>query len=1086
MKVLLKRFILITAVFILTTMPSSWAQDRVQNLEAGHSLLTNFLPASYNAEPQNWAFVEDNRGIIYVGNGSGILEYDGITWKQLSLPNRTLVRSLACDASGSIWVGGKGELGYLAADDQGSNAFVSLKNKVPEEYSDFLDVWNTFATDEGIYFNTTIAIFRWDGSTMKAWPPQTNFHMAFVVAGTFYVRQFGVGLMRMEGSGNSEELRLIPGGERFSDTRVYAMLPFDEERILIGTREENLFLYDGAKVKAFTTEADHLLTDGGIYQPGVVLPNDRFGLGTFSQGLVVIDRLGKLVEHVNNETGLQDNTIFYAYADRSANVWLGMDKGIARVEVGSQFTRFDAQAGLPSTVASMARHDGKLFVGEVNGVKRLDPANKAFLSIESPLTQVFSMLPVAGELLATGSNEGVFGIVGDRVNPVRISVSSDYRAISIHQWSKNPDIVVVGLTDGMALLRRSPDGWIDEGRVPDLGIDAWTIAEGMNGEIWSGSESSYVSRISLPEDADVKGIELDEIEVRIFGQDDGLAGGNLRAYRVGNKVYITALGEAVYSFDEATQRFSEDSIFQGASSGHPLAYFQLREDSEDNVWIASTYGAPVLAHPQEDGSYTFEILRQFQQKRIVDVYPDEDGIVWLMGEDELIRYEVKTAIEPESFPTPLIRQVLLGENDILYGGRGEPVATEIAYSRSEAIRFSFATPGESVQPRFRTQLEGFDKEISNWSAVSERSYTHLPPRDYRFRVEAEGSGETIYQFAVLPPLYQTWWARIAYAIAAFLFVFLVVRWRTANLKKRQKELVSEVRNATKEIRTQKEEVETQRDLVIVQKREITDSINYAQRIQTAVLPNQEYMDAIMPEYFVLFKPRDIVSGDFYWVKEVHDHLVIVGADCTGHGVPGAFMSMLGITLLNGIIGDNCFDAPSAILEQLRLKIKELLVQEGNSEEQKDGMDMVIAILNRTTQELHYAGANNPLYLIREKVQVQGTGLESYESLENEDFQLFELKGDKQPVGVHWEETSFKNHTVKVQKQDTIYLFSDGIIDQYGGEDRKKYKSVNFKKLLLSIQEEALEKQKQLIENTFESWRGNHEQIDDVCVVGIRV
>ncbi len=1055
-------------------------------------MLTNFLPSSYDAEPQNWAFVEDDRGVIYVGNGSGVLEYDGSTWKQISLPNRILVRSLACDTSGRIWVGGKGELGYLTSDSLGSTVYISLRESVPDEYSDFLDVWNTYATDEGIYFNTTIAIFRWDGTTMKAWPPQTSFHMSFVVAGTFYVRQFGIGLMRMEQSEDGEILQLIPGGERFANTRVYVMLPFDAEQILIGTREENLFLYDGERLKAFTTEADKLLTEGGIYQPGVVLPHGRFGLGTFSNGLVVIDHLGKLVEHVNNEAGLQDNTIFFAYADRRANVWLGMDKGIARVEVGSQFTRYDAQAGLPSSVTSMIRHDGKLYIGEVNGLKRLYLPDREFRSIECPVRQVFSMLPMEGELLVTGTNEGVYSIMGDRGFPVRASLSSDYRAVFLHQWSRNPNIVLVGLADGLAILRRGSEGWIDEGRVPDLGIDAWTIAEGRNGELWLGSESGYVARIRLPENGEWEEIDLSEIEVSIFGKDDGLSGGNLRAYQVGDKVYISTLGETVFSFDEATGRFSEDPVFRGASSGHPLAYFRLREDSEGRVWIASTYGAPVVASPQEDGTYTFITLRQFHMKRIVDIYPDTDGIVWFMGDEELIRYEVKDA--PEIRPThpPLIRQVQLSENELLYGGTGEPLVTEIT-SRSQALRFLYASPGESVKPRFRTQLEGMDKEMSNWSTVSERSYTHLPPRDYRFRVEAEGRGETSFQFTVLPPLYQTWWARMAYAILALLSLYFVVRWRTSKLKQRQKELVMEVRNATKEIRTQKEEVENQRDqlrmqrdLVVAQKQEITDSIDYAQRIQTAILPDKEYMDAIMPEYFVLFKPRDIVSGDFYWVKEVQDHLVIVGADCTGHGVPGAFMSMLGITLLNGLIGDRCFDAPSSILEQLRIKIKELLVQGGNGEAQKDGMDMVIAILNRATNELHYSGANNPLYLIRKKAQVTGNKLDLLESLEHDDFQLVEQKGDKQPVGVHWEETAFTNHTIKLQEQDTIYLFTDGIVDQYGGRDHKKYKSVNFKKLLLSIQEETLEKQKQLIHNAFESWRGNNDQIDDVCVVGIRV
>ena len=242
----------------------------------------------------------------------------------------------------------------------------------------------------------------------------------------------------------------------------------------------------------------------------------------------------------------------------------------------------------------------------------------------------------------------------------------------------------------------------------------------------------------------------------------------------------------------------------------------------------------------------------------------------------------------------------------------------------------------------------------------------------------------------------------------------------------------------------------------------------------------------MEEYFVFFKPKDIVSGDFYWVKEVQDHLVIVEADCTGHGVPGAFMSMLGITLLNDLIGDRCFDAPAAILDRLRSKIKEMLVQEGNVEDQKDGMDMALAILDKNNRQIHYSGANNPLYIIRNKELESGQQLEPYLSMENGKYQLFELKGDKQPIGVYWEETKFTNHTISLQENDTIYIFSDGIVDQFGGENRKKFKAVNFKKLLLSIQEESMEAQGQIIDDTFESWKGSYEQIDDVSVIGVKI
>lgn len=175
-----------------------------------------------------------------------------------------------------------------------------------------------------------------------------------------------------------------------------------------------------------------------------------------------------------------------------------------------------------------------------------------------------------------------------------------------------------------------------------------------------------------------------------------------------------------------------------------------------------------------------------------------------------------------------------------------------------------------------------------------------------------------------------------------------------------------------------------------------------------------------------------------------------------------------------------------ILGQLRAKVKEMLVQQGSIHDQKDGMDMAIAILDKEKRELQFAGANNPLYLIRNREQLNGDEFDSGATVETDNSLLFELKGDKQPIGIHWEETDFTSHLIKLQEYDTIYLFSDGYVDQYGGENRKKFKTPRFKELLLSVQAESMDRQKQLIDNAFESWRGNIEQIDDVCVIGLRV
>jgi serine phosphatase RsbU (regulator of sigma subunit)/predicted negative regulator of RcsB-dependent stress response len=292
-------------------------------------------------------------------------------------------------------------------------------------------------------------------------------------------------------------------------------------------------------------------------------------------------------------------------------------------------------------------------------------------------------------------------------------------------------------------------------------------------------------------------------------------------------------------------------------------------------------------------------------------------------------------------------------------------------------------------------------------------------------------------------------------------------------------LAAGIYNRMRYIRKTNQKINKQKEL-------ITDSITYAQRIQSAILPSQEEMNELLPEHFVLYKPKDIVSGDFYWIKEVQDHLVIVGADCTGHGVPGAFMSMLGITMFNDLIGDRCFDAPGAILDRLRENVKEMLVQQGNSDEQKDGMDLAIAVFNKTTREIHFSGANNPLYIIRKKDLPEQEELEPFASVDNGDYRLFELKGDKQPIGTHWEETPFRTTSVKLLEQDAFYMFSDGYIDQFGGEERKKFKSMNFKKLLLSVQKESMDMQRQILEQTFEQWRGPYEQLDDIIVLGVKI
>ena len=282
-----------------------------------------------------------------------------------------------------------------------------------------------------------------------------------------------------------------------------------------------------------------------------------------------------------------------------------------------------------------------------------------------------------------------------------------------------------------------------------------------------------------------------------------------------------------------------------------------------------------------------------------------------------------------------------------------------------------------------------------------------------------------------------------------------------------------------------DQIRKQHLMVLQQKQAITDSISYARRIQKAVLPSPPYLNKLFTDYFTIYKPKDIISGDFYWAREIEGHRVIIVADCTGHGVPGALMSMLGVTLLNEQFRTFGIRPPGEILGHLRNKVKEILFQDGSTNDQKDGIDMAIAIIDPDKKALQFAGANIPLFLVREAKQAGDTEEDLILSLKNDDHLLYRIKSDKQPLGVHWEERDFTSHLIQLQERDSLYIFSDGYVDQYGGKKRKKFKSKKLIRLLLSLQDASMDMQKKLLEDAFDRWRGSHEQIDDVCAFGLR-
>jgi len=297
------------------------------------------------------------------------------------------------------------------------------------------------------------------------------------------------------------------------------------------------------------------------------------------------------------------------------------------------------------------------------------------------------------------------------------------------------------------------------------------------------------------------------------------------------------------------------------------------------------------------------------------------------------------------------------------------------------------------------------------------------------------------------------------AVALFAVLLAVVMLRGYLSKKK----------ANRQLQEKNEPIEHQKALVEEKNKDITDSIHYAQRIQRAILPSAEYQQRLIPDSFTLFRPKDIVSGDFYWMEQWNNKTVIAVVDCTGHGVPGAFMTFVAYSLLNEAVLEHGISDPAAILNEMRKNLNRMLRQKNDAEALKDGMDISICVLDRNAMTLEYAGAYNPLWLVRSAA-------------------LTETKADKQPIGVFTGEGEkpFTKHTIALEKGDLVYLFTDGYADQFGGDKGKKFKYKSLQQLLVSLHNKPMEAQKAELGRTFETWKGNLEQLDDVCVFGMRV
>jgi serine phosphatase RsbU (regulator of sigma subunit) len=1089
---------------LLVTLPSVLLS---QINEMGIPLVQNFNPVELKFSDQNWAAVQDPRGVMYFGNQEGyVLEYDSKTWRKIPVKDSKPIRSMAIDSMGTIYVGTIGDFGRLVPTLNGDLIYESLSYLISDSNLVFNDILRTYVVKNKVFFYAFSNLFCFDGKKLETITFNRSQRPQFLhkVNDDLFLHFKATGIKQLVNLVANE----LPGGDFFKDKDIYNILPQENKNLLV-ISTEGIFEYNPSNgfvtPKGTKTSFINEIASEGIPYQNILLNDSTIAMGRIYSEEYSLSRTtlkGDALDVINAKNGLMDEFVTYLYQRPStfgsSPLWMCLNNGIAKADIHSPLRRFGESSGIKGIVVDIKRFNGRLYIATFAGLYYQAVDENGF-SYFNPVPEISTLVwslsifkdPRTGkERLLVGASPKVFEITSDfKVNTIDDKLIS----FKIYPSRVNPENVYIGAT-GLYVFKWTGNRW-ETGRVKkdDLRSETRFISEDQRGNIWLATQFHGIQRVVIT-DGDTL--------IYKYDTNHGLPSiQNLSIVSINNETYF-GTSNGIYKFNYDKEVF-ESSSFDGFPE-------RLKNKSINKYFETPTGFVLIIKDSKQlrveqftrrpDGAFD-NINTPFNalpNNAFDVVFMEPSGVMWFGLSKELYSFNPNVQRNYEEPFQSLIRQVTLTKWDsVVFHGTffnelpdGQKILS-FTQSLKQTPEFSYrynsftfdvaATFYENVNAtEFSFILEGLDKEWSKWSNDPKPIYTNLSEGKYSFKVKARNvfgteSHTAEYRFSINPPWFRSIVALISYVLLLFALIWFIVKWNTRRLiaeKERLEELVrqrtAEVVAQKEEIEKQNEELEHQRDKIVEQNEEIKSSITYASRIQNALLTPMETIKTIFDDFFILFLPRDIVSGDFYWITQLGSRKICAAADCTGHGVPGGFMSMLGMGLLNQIISRNEKISASEILDQLRDFIITSLHQTGKSGENKDGMDISLFVVDTERHTIEFSGANNPLIIIRNE-------------------EIIQIKGDKMPIGIHLRcDVPFTNNVLEYQPGDMVYTFSDGYQDQFGGPDQRKFMVKNLKDLFLEIHKLPMEEQHDILNRTLLKWHGSSPRIDDVVLIGVKL
>jgi signal transduction histidine kinase/CheY-like chemotaxis protein/ligand-binding sensor domain-containing protein len=766
------------------------APAATRSSEEGRPFIRTYQPLELGGGSQTWTMLQDRRGVMYFATNAAILEFDGATWRRITAPELATgsVRALVEDETGRIWVSSTGTVGYLAPDATGTLKYVSIIKQFPSGFETDGEFWRAFVTKDGIVFQTEKGIFRLSHDHVTGIRPASIFNRAQMADGQVYVGTPEGGLNLVEG----DTLKPLPGTMSLGNEAFPVVLRYDEKRLLIGTRRDGLFLYDGAALTRFPTEFDAVIAGTQLYR-GLVMPGPTFALSTTNAGLLVIDKAGHRVQRMDRSNGLPSDTVYSMLRDREGALWLGLDNGVARVETPSPYSYFNQSDGLGSGVQAGQRFDGRLYLGLQSGGSVLVPAS-ADGRVRAHFEQIFGtgsqcwsytkMVAAQGSrsAIVLGCGDGLYEIQGDRATVIKQTKDLSFRPDFVLQSRVDPTRLWVGLFSGrggaLESFRWIDGKWTDEGMVPTPDITIRTIFENADGSLWAGTQTDGVLRVTFAT-RPAQGAPRPDTTVKHFTTADGLTSGGVTVLdMLGTPVFNSGVEDpAILLFDEKTQRFVRQTALDHAVDKNLAVGGFLVGDADGHLFLNLGRDTAILSR-HADGTWAIDntTFSRLGTTPTAGYFPDEGHMAWLqLSDGRLVRFDTSQKVTPPAAIPVLVRRITGMRDRVLFAGDA-PLPSDVKLLANEnGLRFQYSLPSyidESVT-EYQSRLDGFDADWSDWTHDPQREYTNLAFGSYQFRVRARGvsgvvSDESAYAFTILAPWYRTWWAYVGYVLLAVL------------------------------------------------------------------------------------------------------------------------------------------------------------------------------------------------------------------------------------------------------------------------------------------------------------------------------